>query len=181
MKKLFCIVPLVLLSCFTIACQDKAAMAELEKYRAQAKLEEQNKDLYRKCVEEWNKRNYEYLKNAFAPDYVYFFPSGNSKPMSREEEIEAIKGVQGGFPDVIWNIEDMVAVGDVVITRSVFRGTHTGNFQGIPATGNKIELSSIIIARIKDGKIIEEREDYDTLGMMQQLGMELKPAEAKKK
>jgi predicted ester cyclase len=69
----------------------------------------------------------------------------------------------------------------MVITRNIFRGTHKGTFGGIPPTGNRIELCSIIIARIKNGKIIEEREEYDVLGMMQQLGMELKPIEAKKK
>lgn len=57
---------------------------------------------------------------------------------------------------------------------------YTASFQGIPATGNRIELRSIIMARIKDGKVIEEREKYDTLGMMQQPGMELKPKQAEK-
>ena len=47
MKKLLCVVPLVILFFFTIACQDKAAMAELEKYKAQAKVEEQNIELVR--------------------------------------------------------------------------------------------------------------------------------------
>jgi purine nucleoside permease len=47
MKKLLCIVPLVLLFCFTIACQDKADMAELERYKAQAKVEQQNEVLLR--------------------------------------------------------------------------------------------------------------------------------------
>ena len=180
MKNPLLVVSLVILLCFTFACQDKAAMAELGKYRAQAKVEEQNKALYRKLVEEWNKGNYEYLKEAYAPDYVYYFPSANPKPMSREEAIEMIKGIRAGFPDVIWSIEELVVVGDMVITRNIFRGTQNGTFQGIPPTGNKIEPSSIIVARIRDGMIVEEREEYDALTMMQQLGMELKPKETKK-
>ena len=52
---------------------------------------------------------------------------------------------------------------------------------GIPATGNKIKVTGLIISLIKDGKFVEDREQTDTLGMMQQLGMELKPKEAKKK
>ena len=52
---------------------------------------------------------------------------------------------------------------------------------GIAPTGNRIEVSSIIMAKIRDGKIVEEREEYDTLPLMQQLGMELKPKEAEKK
>jgi steroid delta-isomerase-like uncharacterized protein len=181
MKKLLCIFPLVLLFCFTIACRDKAAMAELEKYKVQANVEEQNKDLYRKMVEAWNRGDYEYRKGGEAPEYVYYYPSGNPKSMSREETIEMIKGIREGFPDSIWTLEELVAVGDTVIARNIFRGTHKGNFQGVPTTGNRIDISSIIIARIKNGKVVEEREDYDSLGMMQQLGMELKPIAAKKK
>jgi hypothetical protein len=51
---------------------------------------------------------------------------------------------------------------------------------GNPATGNKFELNLINMSRVKNGKIVEEREDYDSLGLMQQLGMELKPIAKKK-
>jgi hypothetical protein len=88
MEKFLWIIPLLLLLCFTISCQDRAAMAELEKYRAQAKVEEQNRELYRKMVEEWNKGNYEYLREACAPDYAYYFPSANPKPVSSEENLD---------------------------------------------------------------------------------------------
>jgi steroid delta-isomerase-like uncharacterized protein len=181
MKNPTLVVSLVLLLCFAFGCQNKAEKAELEKFRAQAKIEEQNTALYRKMVEEWNKGNFEYLKETYAPDYVYYFPSGNPKPMSREEAIEMIKGIREGFPDIIWSIEELVAVGDKVIVRNLFRGSHTGNYMGIPPTGNRIEVSSIIMARIRDGKIVEEREEYDTLPLMQQLGMELRPKQVEKK
>ena len=132
-------------------------------------------------VEAWNKADLEYLKAQEAPDFVFYSPSGSPKPFSREEFIELVKGSKEGFPDCIWTIEELVAGGDLVISRNIFKGMHKGNFQGIPASGNRIDVSSIIIARIKDGKIIEEREDSDSLGMMTQLGMELKPIAAKKK
>jgi predicted ester cyclase len=51
---------------------------------------------------------------------------------------------------------------------------------GVPATGNKYETSGILISRIENGKVAEQREDFDMLGFMQQLGMELKPKEAEK-
>jgi steroid delta-isomerase-like uncharacterized protein len=181
MKKLLCIVPLILLFCFTIACQDKAAMAELEKYKAQAKLEEQNTALFHKVVEEWNKRNSEYFKDVYAPDYVYFSPSGTSKSMSREDVIEMMKMLWTAFPDCIWSINELVATGEMVMSRSTFKGTHKEAYQGIPPTGNKIELFLMNMSRIRNGKIIEEREELDGLSLMQQLGMELKPIAAKKK
>ena len=62
---------------------------------------------------------------------------------------------------------------------SILTGTHEANYFGIPATGNKIEFASVITCRIEDGKIVEEKELTGTLSLMQQLGMELKPKEAK--
>jgi predicted ester cyclase len=86
-----------------------------------------------------------------------------------------MKMIWEAFPDCIWNIEELVAVGDLVVSRTIVRGTHKGTFMDIPPTGNKFELNLINISRLKNGKIVEEREDYDSLGLMQILGMELKP------
>lgn len=180
MKKPLLVVSLVLLLCFTFSCQNKAEKAELEKFRAQAKLEEQNKELCRKYTEAWNKGDYMSLKEAYAPNYTYYFPSGNPKPMSAEETIEMIKGIKEGFPDCVWSIEQSVAGGDMVITRNIWRATHTGNYLGIRPTGKMIEINSISMVRIINRKRVEEREEYDTLPLMQQLGFELKPKEVKK-
>ncbi len=181
MKKYVYVVPWVILSCFSFACQDKAARAELQKFRAQAKVEEQNKEIVRKGAEEKNKKNAEYFVDVYSPDYAYFYPSGTSRPMSREEVIEEMRMIWAAFPDCIWNIKELVAVGDLVISRTIVRGTHKGTFMDIPPTGNKFELNLINMSRLKNGKIVEEREDYDSLGLMQQIGMELKPKEAIKK
>jgi len=181
MKKYLCVVPLVLLFCFTIACQDKAATAELEKYRAQAKVEEQNKALLSRMWEMWNNGNFEAWKQIHAPEYVWYSPSNSPKPSTIEETIEMGRMFRNSFPDVTTRIEELIAVGDKVITRWIMTGTQKGEFVGIPATGNKVENSGIMITRIENGKIVEDREDGDMLVLMKQLGMELKPKEAKKK
>ena len=180
MKKYLCVVPLVLLFCFTIACQNKAAKAELEKFKAQAAVEEQNKALLNRTWEAWNRGDFEAWKQMHADDYAYYSPSNSTKPLSREETIEMGKVFFKGFPDATTSIEELIAAGDKVITRWILRGTHKGEFAGITATGNKIENSGIMITRIENGKIVGDKEDYDILGMMQQLGIELKPIEAKK-
>ena len=180
MKNPILVVTLVLLLCFTFSCQNKAEKAELEKFRAQAKLEEQNKEVFRKVVEECNKGNYEFLRDVYAPDYVGFLPSGSPKSMSTEKVIELLKIYRESFPDLNYSVKESVAVGDLVITRSMVTGTHRGEFQGIPATGNRVEFSSINMCRLRNGKIVEERQEDDVLGMMQQLGMELRPKEIKK-
>ena len=180
MKKLSIILPMALILCFVVGCQDKEAMAELEAMKAQAEIEEQNKEIVKRYWEAWGKGDFEAFKELLAPNYVYYFPSRSTKPISREESIEFGKMMHNAFPDVTFSIEEMIAVGDKVISRFIERATHEGEFQGIPATGNKIEVSGITIMRIENGKVVEEREEYDSLGEMWQLGMELKPKEAKK-
>jgi len=181
MKKLVCIVPLVLVFCFTITCQDKAAMAELEKYKAQAKVEEQNKALVNREWEAWSKGDSEALKEVLAPEYVWYAPSGTTKPNSLEETIEIGKKMHKDLPDVTFSIEEIFAAGDRVVVRYIMRYTQGGELQALPATGNKIEMSGIMIHRIENGKVVEDKEEFDRLGEMEQLGMELKPKEAKKK
>ena len=177
MKKLFMVLPLVFLLYFTFACQDEEAMPELEAMKAQAEVEEQNEALYRGIIEEINKGNSEYFNEFYSPDSLYYFPSNNPKPLSREESQEFVKGFFKAFPDLNFSIEELYAVEDRVIVRYILRGTHKEDWRGIPATGNKFEISSTFIVRIENGKVVEEREDFDQLGFLQQLGMELKPKE----
>jgi steroid delta-isomerase-like uncharacterized protein len=161
-------------------CQDKEAMAELEEFKAQAELEEQNEAIFRHFTEELNKGNIEYFRETFAPDFANYDPSGATEPQSLEEVIEFFEIVFKGFPDINQAIQEVIAKGDKIIARSIFTGTHTGEFSGIPATGKKIRFSVIEIWTLKDGKCVELRTDYDKLGMMIQLGMELKPKEGEK-
>ena len=181
MKKYLCVISLVVLLCFTFACQNKAEKAELEKFRTQAKVEEQNLALVKQANDDWSQGNLEVYRGYIAPDYRYYSPSISTKPMSIEEVFEMGNKLRGAFPDINWKAEELIASGDKVILRYVLTGTHQGEFQGIPATGNKVEASGITIIRIEKGKFVEEREEFDMLGLMQQLGMELKPKEAEKK
>jgi steroid delta-isomerase-like uncharacterized protein len=183
MKKYLLVIPLFFLLCFVVGCQDKAAMAELDEFRAQAAVEEQNKEIAKRFVEEENKgdaENNEVFKGLQAPDLSYYFPSNIPKPMSLNEAIESLKPIFEAFPDAVWSIEDLIAAGDKVIVRFVLRGTHEGEFMGIPPTGKKVEVGGMAIMRIENGKIVEVWEDADVLGWMMQLGMELKPKEAGK-
>ena len=180
MKKLCMILPMALILCFMVSCQDKEAMAELEAMKAQAEVEEQNKELVKREWEAWNKGDFEAFKELLAPDYAYYLPSGSTKPRSREEVIEIGKMLHNAFPDITFSIEGLIAEGDRVTVRFIYRGTHKGEFEGIPATGNEFEGSGISISRIENGKVVEQRKEIDALGMLQQLGMELKPKEGKK-
>jgi steroid delta-isomerase-like uncharacterized protein len=76
-----------------------------------------------------------------------------------------------GFPDIQVSIEDLVAEGKKVVAHWTWCGTNQGEFQGIPPTGKQVTGSGISIQRIADGKIAEAWVNFDTLGMLQQLGV----------
>ena len=180
MKKLCMILPLALVLCFMVGCQDKGAMAELEEFRAQAAIEEQNIALVKRMWEAWNKGDFDAFKELLAPEYLCYSPSDTPKPETRKEAIEGAKILFSHYPDSSFTVEELFAAGDRVVTRWTFRATNEGEIMGNPPTGNKVEIGGILITRIENGKIVEEREEYDTLGEMQQLGFELKPKEGEK-
>jgi len=163
-----------------VSCQDKEAMAELDGFKAQAEVEEQNIALARRYVETLNKGDFEAFKELLSPDYAIYNPSGYPKSTSREKLIEDYKGAGEVFPEFTWSIKDIIAAGDKVICRIIVRGTYKGGVRDLPATERKFEFSLITIMRIENGKVLEEWQEDDQLGFARQLGMELKPKEEKK-
>jgi len=183
MKKCLCAVPLILLICFSFACQDKAAMAELEKYRAQAKLEEQNKAQAKRYFEGLDSGDVEkalaIVDEVFMPGCITHSAGGDLQGI--EQVKQYVKNVFLIWSDLHHPIEQIMATGDIVITRIIFKAKQTGEFMGIPATGKQVSVPVIYIYRFEDGKVKEGWLDWDSsLVMMMQLGMELKPTEAKK-
>jgi steroid delta-isomerase-like uncharacterized protein len=74
------------------------------------------------------------------------------------------------FPDLRATVDDVIAEGDRVVTRWTSRGTHQGELMGIPASGKRVTFSGITINRVSGGKVVEDRTNFDQLGLMQQLG-----------
>ncbi len=174
MKKLCMILPLALILCIMLGCQDKAAMAELEEFKAQAKLEEQNKEIVRRYFELMDEGDYAFLE-LLSEDYVAHFPMGDVK--GREEIKQVVDAYRTAFPDISHFFSDFVAEGDKVVMRYGAKGTQEGVFGEFPPSGKKMEAAAMIIVRIKDGKMAEAWLEQDYYGMMQQLGYELKPKE----
>ena len=168
MKKLFMIFPLALVLCFMVGCQNKAAMAELE---------EQNKEIMTRWFEETYKGNLEAWDGICSEDYVSHFAEMS---MNLEEHKQAHRLFSVAFPDIKHEINSLVAEEDRVTTRITVKGTHEGEFMGIPPTGNKINYTGLLEARFSEGKIVEVWGIGDMLTLMQQLGMELKPKEEEK-
>jgi predicted ester cyclase len=104
----------------------------------------------------------------FAPEYVSHRPGGD---MPLEAFVQYQITRLPAFPDLSCTVEDIIAEGQKVMVRFIVRGTHTGRFRDIPATGKKIEMGGISLERCAAGKMVEGWHYSDTLGMMQQLGM----------
>jgi steroid delta-isomerase-like uncharacterized protein len=79
--------------------------------------------------------------------------------------------IRSAFPDWHSSVEEMLVDGDRVVERWTGHGTHRGEFQGIPPTGNRVAVPGVVFYRIADGKITEFRGQFDRMSLMQQLGV----------
>lgn len=75
-----------------------------------------------------------------------------------------------GLPDVAVTMEDLIVTGDRVVGRFTYRGTHTGDLLGIPASGESVEMRSIDIWRVQDGMFVEHWDQLNLMQMFQQIG-----------
>lgn len=135
-------------------------------------MSEQNKQLIRRGVDEvWNRGNLDAANEMLASDFVNH-ATGLLEETTGSEGIKTFFGaLRSAFPDLTFTIEDHIAEGDRVVTRWSAVGTHKGDFQGIPATGKRVQISGTDIDRIENGKIAECWMSMDELGLLQQLGV----------
>lgn len=142
---------------------------------------EANKELIRKWVDEvLNKRDVSEQSPAYelvAADFVGHFPG--------QPAIEGLEAYRqfgslyfNAFPDLQIIPEDLIAEGDKVTMRYGWRGTHKRELMGIPPTGKQVITSGISILRVANGKIAEQWDNFDNLGMLQQLGVVPVPGQA---
>jgi steroid delta-isomerase-like uncharacterized protein len=105
-----------------------------------------------------------------SPDAIFHVP-GRSEPVRGPAGYLAIIGMmRGGFPDIQWTLEEMVAEGDNVAARFTMRGTHRGTFFGVPPTGKPIVVQAMNFYRLSRGQFVEERGQPDLLALLQQIG-----------
>jgi steroid delta-isomerase-like uncharacterized protein len=133
---------------------------------------DENKDISRRADEElFNRGDLSIADELFASNFVYHDPVSHEEWRGPESVKSYATMLRVAFPDLHQTIEEQIAEGDKVAYRWTARGTHQGEFMGIAPTGNRVEMTGISIARLIDGKIEEIWENYDALGMMQQLGI----------
>lgn len=98
------------------------------------------------------------------------YATGAPGPMDREAFRRLAEQFHGGFTSGRHDYKNQVAEGDLVATYAVWSAVNSGNFNGIPATGKRVEMEIFILDTIRDGKIVEHRGHFDIMGLLTQLG-----------
>jgi steroid delta-isomerase-like uncharacterized protein len=131
-------------------------------------------DIQRQVFDAWNRRDWGLFRSLLHSDYRYIGPDG-------KEHIGPDAGVSLGqmyataFPDAKLELKNSFSSADTSISELIARGTHKGDFMGIPPTGKSVDIRIANVMEIRDGKIYREREYFDVMTMMTQLGVAKPP------
>jgi steroid delta-isomerase-like uncharacterized protein len=132
---------------------------------------EENRAAVRRFFEEaFNRGKLEVLDELIAADAVTHDPASPQYTGGPESAKGFVSMYRSAFPDLRFEIEDMISERDLVATRWTASGTHEGDLPDLPATGRRSTVTGITIDRFEGGKIVESWTNWDTLGMLQQLG-----------
>ena len=140
-------------------------------------MSEQNKVLvWRFFDQAYNNDRPEVIDELFADDYVdHSAPPGQAPGAAGTRQVYDM--YRTAFPDLRVEIHDLVAEDDLVVVRATFTGTSRGPLMGAPPTGKPVQIASMVIVRLRDGRFVERWEQMDLLGLMLQLGVVSQPGE----
>ncbi|WP_026101265.1 ester cyclase [Synechococcus sp. PCC 7336] len=133
-------------------------------------MSEDIQTLFRRYINEvWNAGNLSAAGEFIAPTVLRHTPSQDFSGLDGEKQFFNI--YYTAFPVQEYTIEDLFTDGNKAVARWTLKATHGGNLMGIPATGKKVTVSAVTIARFANEKIEEIWSFWDTLSMLQQLGI----------
>ena len=133
---------------------------------------EENKEVERRVFKELTKHNLALVNELIDTRWLYHGPGGSEVDVQGHDGFREFHTMLfNAFPDIHFTIEDMVAEGDKVVVRFTVRGTHKGDYLGVPPTGKQFAVNGIAIHRIVDGREVEVWDSVDIFAMMQQLGV----------
>lgn len=132
-------------------------------------MSEENKAAVNRFYEVFDEGDLSIVDEVLASNFVEHNPFPEQPP-GPEGMKQVLSMMRAAFPDSEMAVEDVIAEGDRIAVRAEMTGTHRGEFMGLPATGNRVTVTGLSIWRVVDGKIVEHWEQFDAMGMMQQLG-----------
>lgn len=118
-----------------------------------------------------NEGKLDVIDEIYAEDYLNHTTMSVGTVAGRGAVAETVEQWRSAFPDLAVRIDDVISDADRVATRITVTGTHEGDWRGLAATGQSIEIRIISIFRIENGLIQERWENADMLSLLQQLGI----------
>ena len=151
-KLIFILIPIVMLS-----CQDKQVLKELDNFKAQQTVVEKNKSVVKRYWDgKWNERRPEILDELLTKDVM------NHGSTDEINGIEEYKQVYNTYLSAMMNtrfeIKELIAEGNLVMSRGVCYGTYNGTLGDIYPVGKELSIKFFTVFRLVDGKIAEEWE-----------------------
>jgi steroid delta-isomerase-like uncharacterized protein len=133
---------------------------------------EENIQLMQRWFQEvWNEGRIQTIYDLLASNAVAKGQSGGESEIRGPEEFARfVQQIRAAFRDVKLQVEDIFGAKDEVVIRWSAVMTHTGDAFGVSATGKSVRTRGVTIARIENGKIIEGWDNWDQLGMLEQIG-----------
>ncbi len=129
-------------------------------------------DLFRRYFSEGtNKGDLSVIEDAFVEDYKHHDPANPDVIVGREGVQEHINTLRGAFPDIRFDVEDIITAPDKIVVRWTAGVTHTGDYFGIPPTGKSAVITGMNTWHLRDGKAAEGWVNRDDFGLLQQLGL----------
>ena len=135
----------------------------------------ENKALARRFIETFNTEDLTAVDEFIAASFTNHDPGTPPLPTGPEGYRQLVRTYRVAFPDLYLAVEDLIAEGDKVAVRWTAQGTNTGELMGMPPTGKLGTVTGISIFIIAAGKITAQWVNWDTLGLLQQLGVAPQP------
>jgi steroid delta-isomerase-like uncharacterized protein len=132
----------------------------------------ENKAIARRFLEGFNSDNLAGANEFIAANFTNHDPSTPSLPTGPEGYKQLVSTYRAIYPDIrMAVVDDLIAEGDKVVGRWTAQGTNTGELMGMPPTGKQATITGISIFTIAGGQVTDQWVSWDTLGMLQQLGV----------
>ena len=130
---------------------------------------EANKAAIRRLYDETNKGNYDFLDELLAPDFTSYGGAGFKDLHGPAEFKELTMTFLTSFPDLWFQVDEIIGEGDDVLVSGTLSGTHKGDFYGMAATGNKVSWTGCAIFRFRGPQVNARWQEFDALGLMAQI------------
>jgi steroid delta-isomerase-like uncharacterized protein len=135
-----------------------------------AHMADDYKKIARQLFEEPWKGNLDVIDKFVDANYIGYDPSMPEPMRGPKAFKDFVQMYLSAFPDGGITVDEQIAEGDIVATRWTGRGTHEGDLMGIAPTRKQVTVSGISFSRFKNGKLVEDWSNWDTFGMLQQVG-----------